>query len=161
MSRHETVQKVISKLNSSSLERPLKGMGRIIAIDYGAKRCGMAWTDPLQISINPLETIGPDHLEVKLESLISTGEVSDVVFGLPSHADGNLTKVGVKVKKLKTRLQKQYPNQDWHFIDEAYSSQRAKHLMVSLGTRKKKRRQKESVDQMSAVIILKDFLDRL
>ncbi len=136
-------------------------MGRIIGIDYGGKRCGMAWTDPLQISTNPLDTVSTDVLEDKIHQLIGMDHVSDIVIGLPTHADGKLTAIGKKVKELSASLKTRYLNIQIHHIDEAFTSKRASQLMVSLGTKKKKRRQKESIDQMSAVIILKDFLDRL
>lgn len=136
-------------------------MGRIIAIDYGAKRCGLAWTDPLQISCNPLDTIAPEVLEDEVHKLVNSDLVSDIVIGLPTHADGTLTQIGPKIKELKASLQSRYPNIEVHLVDESFTSQRASQLMVSLGTKKKKRREKGSLDKMSAVIILKDFLDRL
>lgn len=136
-------------------------MGRVLAIDYGGKRCGMAWTDVMQISNNPLETVPTIVFEEELTQILNGREVSDVVFGLPEHADGNLTKIGQRVKEIVNRFQKKFPAIAFHFIDESFTSKRAVEHMVMLGTKKKKRRQKESVDQMSAVLILRDFLYKI
>jgi len=136
-------------------------MGRVLAIDYGGRRCGMAWTDVLQISNNPLETVNTEIFEEVLEEVIESGEVSDVVFGLPAHADGNLTKIGERVLKIIDRFTKKYLNVQFHTIDESFTSQRAVQHMLDMGMKKKKRRQKESVDQMSAVLILRDFLNKI
>lgn len=136
-------------------------MSRILAIDYGGKRCGMAWTDPLRISTNPLDTVSTADFEKILLSYINSGDVSDVVFGLAKHADGNLTKIGSKVIEIIDKLKLRFPAINFHYIDEAFTSQRASQLMVTLGTKKKKRRQKETVDQMSAVLILRDFLETI
>jgi len=136
-------------------------MTRILAIDYGGKRCGLAWTDPLRISINPLDTVQTHEFESRLVGLIKSGELSDVVFGLSQHTDGNLTRTGIKVNKVIEDFRKRFPSIAFHTVDEAFTSQRASQLMVDLGTKKKKRRQKESVDQMSAVLILRDFLESI
>jgi len=134
-------------------------MGRILSIDYGAKRTGMAWTDELQISINPLDTIKTELLEETIRNLVSNNAVSDIVIGLPTHNDGQLTKIGHKVVALKKTLSHHYSTLTIHTIDEAFTSQRARQMMVHLGTKKKKRQVKENVDKMSAVLILKDFID--
>lgn len=134
-------------------------MARILAIDYGGKRTGMAWTDEFQISINPLNTVETGQLEGTIADLVSTDQVSDIVIGLPTHSDGQLTKIGLKVVDLKKKLENKYTEIKIHTIDEAFTSQRARQMMVHLGTKKKQRRVKENVDKMSAVLILKDFID--
>ncbi len=136
-------------------------MGRLLAIDYGGKRCGMAWTDPLQISINPLPTVTTEHFEETLEVILEREEVSDVVFGLPTHTDGTITSIGVRVQAIVGRFGSRFSNIKFHFIDESFTSRRAVAHMVKMGTKKKKRRQKESIDQMSAVLILRDFLNSI
>ena len=135
-------------------------MGRVLSIDYGMKRTGMAWTDILQISINPLATVDTQEFDQTLTALIADNEVSTVVFGLSVHGDGTLTYVGEKVEKLLTKFQTKFPNIVFTTIDESFTSIRARDLMLDLGVKKSKRRVKEKVDQMSAVIILKDFLNR-
>ena len=120
----------------------------------------MAWTDILQISINPLATVDTQEFDQTLTALIADNEVSTVVFGLSVHGDGTLTYVGEKVEKLLTKFQTTFPNIVFTTIDESFTSIRARDLMLDLGVKKSKRRIKEKVDQMSAVIILKDFLNR-
>ena len=120
----------------------------------------MAWTDILQISINPLATVDTQEFDQTLTALIADNEVSTVVFGLSVHGDGTLTYVGEKVEKLLTKFQTKFPNIVFTTIDESFTSIRARDLMLDLGVKKSKRRVKEKVDQMSAVIILKDFLNR-
>ena len=136
-------------------------MGRVLAIDYGGVRTGMARSDELQISVNPLPTIATNQLDEKLKYFLDKGEITDVVFGYPVHKDGSPTQIGVKVEKLKSQYSKKYPKINFHLIDESFTSVKAKEMMLFLGTKKKKRRDKGSVDQMSAVLILKDFLDRI
>ena len=120
----------------------------------------MAWTDILQISINPLATVDTHDFDQTLTSLIANNEVSTVVFGLSVHGDGTLTYVGEKVEKLLATYKTKFPNIVFTTIDESFTSVRARDLMLDLGVKKSKRRIKEKVDQMSAVIILKDFLNR-
>jgi len=134
-------------------------VGRVLAIDYGMKRIGMALSGPLQISINPLPTIETKVFSERLESLILTEDISAVVFGLPTHADGNLTDVGVVVDKLINKYKRQYPNIKFNVIDESYTSVQAVNLLMELGVKKSERRKKEKIDQMSAVIILKNYLN--
>lgn len=136
-------------------------MSRILAIDFGEKRTGMAWTDVLRISINPLETIHTAQFDNHLLELLNAQNVGIVVFGLPRHKDGVLTKVGKTVLQKIEGLEKKFQHISFTTIDESFTSQRAKQMMVHLGTKKKKRRRKENVDQMSAELILKDFIDTI
>jgi len=134
-------------------------LGRVLSIDYGMKRTGMAWTDMLKISINPLPTVDTTNLEETLISLIVDNDVDIVVFGLSVHGDGVLTHVGEKVEKLMRKYQTKFPDIMFTAIDESYTSIRAKELMINLGVKKSQRRKKEKIDQMSAVLILKDYLN--
>lgn len=136
-------------------------MARILGIDYGKKRTGMAWTDELQISINPLPTKNTVEFESCLCELIDTGQISDIVFGLPSHSDGTLTKVGKEVLRLIKKYSDKYQSISFHTIDEGFTSKRARQMMLHLGTKKKSREEKKNIDKMSAVLILKDFIDNL
>ena len=134
-------------------------MGRVLSIDYGMKRTGMAWTDVLKISINPLPTVDTQVFDQTLITLIADNDIEIVVFGLSAHGDGVLTHVGEKVELLLKKYQTKFPDIVFTTIDESYTSVRAKDLMLELGVKKSERRKKEKVDQMSAVIILKDFLN--
>ena len=138
-----------------------RDMNRILAIDYGAKRVGLAWTDGLRISINPLDTVRTELFDERLDELLLSDEITQVVFGLPKHKDGNLTRVGEDVLGKIAKFEKKFTNISFTTIDESFTSQRARQMMVHLGTKKKQRERKENIDQMSAVIILKDFIDTL
>ena len=137
----------------------IRDLSRVLAIDYGYKRTGLAWTDPLRISLNPLPTIETKAFkEVLAEYLFDRG-IDTVVFGLPTHKDGTITEVGSTVNKLIADLQKKYPDILFETVDESFTSVRARQLLFDLGVKKSKRRQKGTVDQMSAVLILKEYLN--
>ena len=131
----------------------------MLAIDYGIKRTGMAITGALQISINPLPTIDTKIFAERIKSLIESEDISTIVFGLSAHSDGRLTDVGTKVSKLIDKYQKEYDEIEFTTIDEAYSSIEAMNLLIKMGVKKSVRRQKQKIDQMSAVIILKNYLN--
>jgi putative Holliday junction resolvase len=136
-------------------------MSRILAIDYGMRRVGLAQSDRLRISLNPLPTIPTENFDQYLLSKLSENEISTVVFGLPCHADGTITQVGMEVKKKITWLTDAYPAIAFKLIDEYYSSREAVATMVSMNLNKKKRKEKGNIDQMSAILILKKYLESL
>ena len=119
----------------------------------------MAWTDSLRIAITPLPTVATHDFETELIKCIRTDEITEIVFGLPAHKDGNLTNVGIVVKKLVDDLSVKYDKIKFHLVDESFTSFRASRLLVQLGVKKKKRQEKGTLDQMSAVVILKEFLN--
>lgn len=137
----------------------MSNLGRILAVDYGMKRVGLAWTDMLQLSINPLPTCATKDFDNILKEKLGSGEVQELVFGLPSHKDGTLTSVGEIVVKKTGLLQKVYPNLIVAMIDESFSSVEARQMLILSGVKKKKRQEKGTVDQMSAVLILRDYLN--
>ena len=134
-------------------------MGRIIAVDYGMQRTGMAWTDPLRISINPLPTVLTAQFEHTLRSLIEKEEVDTVVFGLSVHSDGTLTSVARKVKKVIDALRREFAQITFDLVDESFSSVEAKKLLKNLGVKKMQRSKKDQTDQYSALIILREYLE--
>ncbi len=135
-------------------------MSRILGIDFGMKRCGMAMTDSLQISINPLPTVTKlDLLEKCLEKL-NDEDISTLILGLPLHADGTETYLKKEIDTFISQLKKKYSKAlDIQFVDESYSSSEAKQLIFDSGIKKKKRRDKSKIDQMSAVILIKRYLN--
>lgn len=136
-------------------------MSRILSIDYGAKRTGVAVTDPLRISINPLPTISPLQLDIFLDSYLSLEDVGIILIGYPTHKDQTKTKLCTDIDTLRSKINKQFPNIEIIYRDESYTSVQAKELIFMSGVKKKKRRDKSLVDQMSAVIILKQYLETL
>lgn len=135
-------------------------MKRILAIDYGLKRCGMAISGPLRISINPLDTVSTDDVVDKILNVFSEYEIEMVLFGESRHKDGTPTKHMTNVKKLIDILRKKVKQEfKIAYVDESFTSFEAKSLMFEQGVKKKKRREKQMVDKVSAVLILKRYLD--
>ncbi|GLR16660.1 Holliday junction resolvase RuvX [Portibacter lacus] len=136
-------------------------MGRVIGIDYGAKRCGIAATDILKISINPITVIPPDELIPFLSKYLSVEQVDCLAIGWPTHSDGKETYLTEKIKTFLIKFAKLFPEIEISKVDESFSSSEAKSIIFESGTKKKKRRSKELVDQVSAVLIIKRYLDQL
>ena len=132
--------------------------GRIIGIDYGLKRTGIAVTDPLQIIVTPLKTIPTQELLAFLNHYILNEVVVKIVIGDPSEGlppdHPNLQ----AIKKLEQNLKQQWPDIQLDYQDESYTSQRAKEIILKSGVKKKKRRDKSLVDKISAVLILQAYL---
>ena len=136
-------------------------MSRILAIDYGLKRTGIAVTDPLQIIVSPLTTIPTKELFDYLKEYFSTEDVELIVFGDPKHADGQPTHVSEKVHKFAQFLNKELPQMPIAFEDESFSSVEAMQTILLSGAKKKKRREKGILDKVSAAIILERYLQRI
>jgi len=134
-------------------------MPRILSIDYGQKRTGLAVTDPLQIIANGLDTVATTDLQEWLFNYIATETVAEVVIGYPKHQDGNPTALTANIEKLKNTLIKQFPQLIVSYVDEAFTSYEAKQIILQSGVRKKKRRDKGLVDKISAVLILQNYLE--
>ena len=134
-------------------------MARILAIDYGTKRTGLAVTDPLQIIASGLDTVPTQDLLDYLDRYFSEEEVTTVVLGEPRHADGNPTKVTPHVIGLKRKLEKLYPELKVVLQDEAFTSFMAKEAILQSGVKRKKRRDKALVDKMAATLILREYLE--
>ena len=134
-------------------------MGRVLSIDYGRKRTGLAVTDPLQIIANGLDTVPTTELKEWLTDYLTNEEVTHVVLGYPCHADGNPTDLVPEIEKLAEDLQKQFSALTVSYEDESFTSQDAKRILVNSGVRKKKRRDKGLIDKISAVLILQNYLE--
>jgi len=135
-------------------------MGRILALDYGIKRCGLAVTDILGISINPLPTQATKELPTYLLQYLREEEVTTLVIGDPIHKDGTATHLRKHIDKFVEQLRKRHVKPlEIEFVDEAHSSSEAKLMAVELGIKKSKRRDKALVDQLSAMLILRRFLN--
>jgi len=135
-------------------------LSRILALDYGTKRTGVAVTDMLQISINPLPTLSTPDLWDFLKEYFKNEEVATLVIGYPTHADGNPTYVAVKIDKFLKKIKKAYPSLEIAKVDEAYTSIEARNNLILMGVKKKKREQKSEIDKASAVLILKSYLNK-
>lgn len=136
-------------------------MPRILAIDLGSKRTGLAVTDPLQIVANPLETIPTQDLLPFLKNYTSSEEVEAVVLGLPRNLQGEATQMTKPVYDLKAKLESEFPAISIHLMDERFTSKMAMQSMISMGSKKKDRREKSgNLDKISATIILQSFLSQ-
>ena len=136
-------------------------MSRIIAIDYGLKRTGIAVTDPLQIIVSPLTTIPTTELFEYLKDYFSREDVELIVLGEPKYPDGNPAQISDKVHAFAKFLQKEFPKIPLEMEDESFSSEEAKKTVLRSGAKKKKRREKGILDKVAAAIILERYLKRI
>lgn len=135
-------------------------MGRIVAIDYGGKRTGLAVTDPLQIIATALETVPSSEVLAYLKKYAIAEEVDAFVIGDPKNLDGSATDATSLVKTFILKLENAFPDKKVHLIDERFTSKMAVQSMIASGTKKKDRRVKGNIDKISATIILQDFMSR-
>lgn len=135
-------------------------MGRILAIDYGNKRTGIAVTDVLKLSINGLPTVLTTDLLDFLNNYVNDENVETIVIGWPTHTDGNPTYLTKDIEVLESQIRKLDSTIELNRVDESYSSMEATKLILDHGVKKSKRRDKALTDKVSAMIILKRYLNR-
>ena len=136
-------------------------MARIIAIDYGLKRTGIAVTDPLQIIASALTTIESARIFTFLDEYLKKETVELILIGDPRNLDDSPTDLTSDVQRIIGILQKKFPAIPVKTMDERYSSVMASRAMVDMGMKKKKRREKGNVDQMAATMMLQEYLLKL
>ena len=134
-------------------------MSRIMGIDYGTKRTGIAVTDPLQIIAAGLTTVPTSELFDFIENYLREEEVEAIVVGEPMYPDGNPAQIAHLVKGFVNKLRKQHPDIEVFMQDERYTSELAKQIILQSGVGRKKRRDKSLVDKVSAALILEDYLN--
>lgn len=134
-------------------------MGRILAIDYGHKRVGLAATDPLQIVASAIDTVHSKDLIDFLKKYTESESVEAFVVGLPRKLDGSDTDATAGAKGCVTLLKKNFPQIPVHLHDERFTSKLAQQAMLSAGLKKKARQNKATVDKVSATIILQSFME--
>ena len=133
-------------------------MGRILSIDYGKKRTGLAVTDPLQIIANGLATVSTHLLWDYLQEYISRENVERVVIGKPTQPNGAPSENLPRVQAFVNRWQKAHPEIPMEYYDERFTSVLAHRTMLDAGLKKKARQDKALVDEISATIILQDYM---
>ncbi len=133
-------------------------MSKIIAIDYGKKRCGIAITDELQIIASPLTTVGPKELIPFLLEKVEQDDVSEVVLGLPTNLDQSDTHITAEVKKIFEELKSRLSSCDCVLFDERFTSKMALQSLIQTGASKKIRKNKSLLDETSAVILLQSYM---
>jgi putative Holliday junction resolvase len=133
-------------------------LARIICIDYGGKRCGLAVTDPLQIIATALTTVATKELYSYLSTYFATEPVELIIIGEPLNLDDTPTHATPLVKKAILELNKKFPHIPVQTVDERFSSKNAVRAMVEMGMKKKDRQDKKNVDQIAATILLQEYL---
>jgi len=133
-------------------------MARILAIDYGLKRTGIAVTDPLKIIASALTTIESPKLISFLENYFKQEQVELILIGEPKNLDGSDTHATQPVKRIIEELKKKFPAIPIKTVDERYTSKMASRAMIDMGMKKKQRREKGMVDQIAAAIMLQEYM---
>ena len=134
-------------------------MARLIAIDYGTKRTGLAVTDPLGIIASPLETVDTKQLERYLADYFAKEDVSTIVVGEPWQPNGQPSENLQRVRSFVELLKKNFPDKEIVLYDERFTSVIAHRTMIDAGLHKKARQDKSLVDEISATIILQDYME--
>ncbi|MCV6628290.1 MAG: Holliday junction resolvase RuvX [Flavobacteriaceae bacterium] len=134
-------------------------MQKIIALDFGLKRTGIAITDAMQIIASGLTTVETSDLLSYLQQLFSQEQIELVVVGLPKQMDNSFSESETHIQAFLKKFAKQFPTISITRIDERFTSKMASAAMVASGMKKKKRQEKGMVDQISATIILQTYLD--
>lgn len=134
-------------------------MPRIIAIDYGTKRTGIAVTDELQIIATALDTVETKVLMKFLTEYINKNTVQEIVVGLPMRMHGEVGQLEPEIQKFITEFQKNHPTIPVHRYNETFTSKMASQTIFDTGIKKKKRQDKSLIDKVSATIILQSYME--
>lgn len=133
-------------------------MGKLLAIDFGTKRIGLAETDPLQIIASGLDTIENRKIFEFLDGYLKNEQVDEIIVGEPKRMDDTPSESEKYIKPFIVELEKKYPNIPVKRFDERYTSKMAFQTMIDSGIGKKARRNKGLVDKISATIILQSYM---
>ncbi len=136
-------------------------MPRIMAIDYGLKRTGIAVTDPLQIIASALTTIESARIFTFLEEYLKKETVELILIGDPRNLDDSPTDISADVQRIIGIMKRRFPSVPVKSVDERYSSVMASRAMVEMGMKKSRRREKGLVDQIAATLMLQEYLAKL
>lgn len=136
-------------------------MGRILAIDYGKKRTGIAVTDPLKIIASALTTVETIQLFDFLKDYIQKEAVEKIIIGEPRNLDGSPTDATAAVWHTVRRLKNSFPEIPVEKVDESFSSRQASTAMVQMGLKKKERQVKGNIDKIAACILLQEYLEKI
>lgn len=133
-------------------------MGRILAIDYGQKRVGLAVTDPLKITANGLDTVPVHEIFEYLKKYIAKEDVEKIVVGLPRQMSGEFSASMQYIEPFVKGLQRAFPDKEIIYVDERFTSAIAQKTILEAGLKKKDRQNKALVDKVAATIILQTYL---
>jgi putative Holliday junction resolvase len=135
-------------------------LSRILAIDYGTKRTGIAVTDPGQMIASPLETVATHELMGYLERYFGREEVETLVVGYPTKTDGTDSESMKPLRYFVQAFKKRFPSVGVEWMDERFTSKMAMEAMVTGGMKKSDRRVKGNLDKISASLILQTWMER-
>jgi RNAse H-fold protein YqgF len=135
-------------------------MGRILGIDYGNKRVGLAVTDPMQIFASPLNTISAHDIDSFIVEYMTSEQVDAFVVGYPVQMNNEPSESVKYIDPFIRKLKKKFPGVPVHLVDERFTSQMAFRTMIDGGLKKKERQNKSMIDMISASIILQSWLDK-
>ena len=133
-------------------------MSRILALDYGLKRTGIAVTDPLQIIATGLTTIESPKLIAFLKDYFKKEEVELILIGEPKNWDDSDTHATPLVRQVTEKIKKEFPTMPLKMVDERFTSKMASRAMIDMGMKKKQRQNKALVDEIAATIMLQEYL---
>ncbi len=134
-------------------------MGRILAIDWGKKRTGLAVTDPLRLIARPLDWVETRELIGYIKAYMRKEPVDEVIIGYPLNLDGSPTHATAPVEKFIGKFQHVFPDLPIHKVDEAFSSRWAQEQMLDMGMSRSRRQEKGMVDQIAATRMLQEYLE--
>lgn len=134
-------------------------MARLLSIDYGKKRTGLAVSDPLQIIANGLTTVETPRLFDYLADYLQKEEVERIIVGLPKQMNNEPSENMKRVEPFVNRLRKLYPRIPVEYYDERFTSKMAQQTMIDAGLKKKDRQNKGMVDEISATILLQGYME--
>lgn len=134
-------------------------MGRVVAIDYGTKRVGIAVTDPLKIIASPLDTVHSKDVIHFLKAYDEKEGIEEFVVGMPKNLQNKDTHATKHVHAFLNLLKKKFVDKKIVLIDERFTSKMALDAMIAGGTKKKERQNKGNIDKISAAIILQSYLE--
>lgn len=135
-------------------------MGKILAIDYGKVRCGIAATDDLKIIASGLDTVPTAEIMCFLNNYLTDNNVETLVIGLPKDLRGNMSEIEVEILKFIESVSINFPQLNVVRFDERYTSKMASYFISQSGKSKKKRQDKGLIDKVSATIILQNYLEK-
>jgi len=135
-------------------------MSRILAIDYGRKRCGIAVTDPAMIIATPLITVKTSDLEKFLKEYTEREVVDSFVIGYPKKLNNEPSEMVKYIDPFINRVRKLFPGKEIHLVDERFTSSIAQRAMIEGGMKKKDRQKKGNIDRISASLILQSYLEQ-
>jgi len=134
-------------------------MARILSIDYGLKRTGIAVTDDFQIIASGLTTIPSTDIIPFLKTYFSKENVETVIIGEPKQMNGLPSESTEIIEKFITQFHTEFPNMKMERVDERFTSKMAFQTMIDSGLKKKQRQNKELIDEIAATILLQDYLN--